>query len=182
MPVPKGCARVSGSEHKPLSGAKRVADADPTEVLSVTIRVRRRTDGLPLLSLEELAKIPLHRRQFAAREEFAARYGASPDDLGAVAAFAEAHGLKVTGRSAGQRTVSVTCSVKDVQAAFGVKLQRYEAPAEVYRGHEGFVHVPQELRRHRRERTRPRQPSGRPDAYSWNRRRNDAGQECRAAG
>ena len=145
MPVPKGFARVSGSEHKPLSGAKRVADADPTEVLSVTIRVRRRTDGLPLLSLEELAKIPLHRRQFAAREEFAARYGASPDDLGAVAAFAEAHGLKVTGRSAGQRTVSVTCSVKDVQAAFGVKLQRYEAPAEVYRGHEGFVHVPQEL-------------------------------------
>ena len=79
------------------------------------------------------------------REEFAARYGASPDNLGAVAAFAEAHGLKVTGRSAGQRTVSVTGSVKDVQAAFGVKLQRYEAPAEVYRGHEGFVHVPQKL-------------------------------------
>ena len=90
MPVPKGFARVSASERKPLSEAKRVADADPAEVLSVTIRVRRRPDGPALLSLDELAKVPLHRRQFASREEFAARYGASPDDLGAVAAFAEA--------------------------------------------------------------------------------------------
>ena len=59
MPTPHGLVRLVGSERRPLRGAARVADADPAESIAVTIRVRRRANGPPLPSLEELGKIPL---------------------------------------------------------------------------------------------------------------------------
>lgn len=145
MPTPHGLVRLVGSERRPLRGAARVADADPAELIAVTIRVRRRANGPPLPSLEELGKIPLNRRRFPSREEFARRHGAAPEDFAAVTAFAEAHGLKVAEQSAGQRTMSVTGSVRAMEAAFGVKLHRYRTSTETYRGHEGFVHIPQTL-------------------------------------
>jgi kumamolisin len=145
MTVPKGYVAVAGSERRPARGAKRVADADPAEVFSVTIRVRRRPDGPPIRGLDEWAKIPLNQREFLSREEFAALHGASPEDLDSVRAFAEGAGLTVTGQSAGQRTVVVSGTVQQMDAAFGVKLGRYESPTETYRGREGSVHVPAAL-------------------------------------
>ena len=41
--------------------------------------------------------------------------------------------------------MSVTGSVRAMEAAFGVKLHRYRTSTETYRGHEGFVHIPQTL-------------------------------------
>jgi Pro-kumamolisin, activation domain/Abnormal spindle-like microcephaly-assoc'd, ASPM-SPD-2-Hydin/Subtilase family len=145
MTVPKGYVAVPGSDRRPARGAKRVADADPAEVFSVTIRVRRRPDGPPIRGLDEWAKIPLNQRKFLTREELAAAHGASPDDLAAVVAFAEDAGLTVSHQSAGQRTVVVSGTTRRMQAAFGVKLGRYESPAETYRGREGSVHVPAAL-------------------------------------
>lgn len=145
MTVPKGYVAVAGSERRPARGAKRVADADSAEVFSVTIRVRRRPDGPPIRSLDKWAKIPLNQRKYLTREEFASAHGASPEDVANVVAFAEGAGLTVTSQSAGQRTVMVSGTVQQMQAAFGVKLGRYESPAETYRGREGSVHVPAAL-------------------------------------
>ena len=145
MAAPSGFVAIVGSERPPVRGAKRVADADPGEVLTATIRVRRRLDGPPMPSLDDLGKIPLNRRKFLSREEFAKLFGASDDDLASIAAFAERAGLTVTTRSAGQRTVVVSGAVPQMENAFAVKLGRYEAPTETYRGHEGPVHVPQSL-------------------------------------
>jgi len=145
MAVFRGFAPVTGSERQPAAGATRVADADPDESLSVTIRVRRRPDGPPMPSLGDLAKIPLDEREFPSREEFARLYGAADDDLAAVAAFAQAHGLTVTGQSAGPRTVMVSGTVAQMNAAFGVNLGRYESPEGTYRGREGPIYLPSEL-------------------------------------
>src|SRR5271168_2543458 len=145
MNAPNGFIALAGSERRPARGAKRVADADPSELLSVTIRVRRRPDGPPMPTLDDWAKTPLNRRKFLSREEFAARHGASPEDFAAVAAVIQSHGLAVTAQNAGQRTVVVSGSVKQMQTTFGVKIGRYESPTETYRGHEGSVHVPNAL-------------------------------------
>ena len=139
MVAPRGLVAVTGSQRQPVAGGSRVADADPEESLSVTLRVRRRPDGPAMPSLGELAKIPLDEREFPTREEFARLYGAADDDLAAVAAFAQTHGLSVTGQSAGPRTVRVSGTVAQMNAAFGVSLGRYESPHVVYRGHEGGV-------------------------------------------
>jgi hypothetical protein len=145
MSTPKGFIVLAGSERSPARGAKRVADADPAESLSVTIRVRRRTDGPPMPTLEDWAKIPLNRRKYLSRQEFAALHGASPEDFAAVAAVIQSRGLAVTAQNAGQRTLMVSGSVKQMESAFGVKIGRYESPTETYRGHEGSVHVPEVL-------------------------------------
>jgi Pro-kumamolisin, activation domain/Subtilase family len=145
MAPPRDYVPVTGSERQPARGATRIADADPNESLSVTIRVRRRSGGPPLPSLDALAAIPLNERKFPSREEFARLYGAAEEDLSAVASFAENHGLTVTGQSAGERTVHIAGTVFQMNAAFGVKLGRYESPTETYRGREGLVYIPRAL-------------------------------------
>lgn len=137
MVVPRGLVTVTGSQRQPVAGANRVADADPEESLFVTLQVRRRPDGPAMPSLGELAKISLDEREFPTREEFARLYGAADDDLGAVAAFAQTHVLAVTGQSPGPRTVLVSGTVAQMNAAFGVSLGRYESPDVAYRGLEG---------------------------------------------
>jgi hypothetical protein len=145
MAAPKGFVRIEGSERIPARGATRVAAADPAELLTVTIRVRQRPDGPPLPSLDDWAKIPLNRRKYLSREEFATRHGASAEDFAAVRTFAEGHGLTVAEQHVGQRTIKLSGTAKQMEAAFAVKLGRYESATESYRGREGFVHVPKNL-------------------------------------
>jgi Pro-kumamolisin, activation domain/Subtilase family len=145
MPDRPALIAIPGSERTPARGAVRTADADLNESLMVTIRVRRRPDGPPMPSLDELAKIPLNQRKFLSREEFAARHGASPQDFAAVASFAAQNGLTVSEQSVGARTVKLTGTVAQMNAAFGVNLGRYESPTESYRGREGTVYVPSTL-------------------------------------
>jgi hypothetical protein len=79
-------------------------------------------------------------------EEFAARHGASDDDLKRVADFAGSRQLRVVAPNVNRRTVVVSGTVGAMSAAFGVDLQRYEgADKQSYRGREGFIHVPAEL-------------------------------------
>ena len=58
--------------------------------------------------------------------DFAARYGANPDEIAAVVAFAEEHGLAVVETHASRRTVVVSGTVAAMSEAFAVRLDRYE--------------------------------------------------------
>lgn len=140
----RGYVAVAGSERRPARGAKWVADTDPAEMFSATIRVRRQPDGPPIRGLDDWAKIPLNQREFLYCEEFAAALGASPEDLANVAAFADP-GLAVTGQGAGQHNVAVSGTVQQMETAFAVKLGRSELPTETYRGCEASVDVPTTL-------------------------------------
>jgi kumamolisin len=79
------------------------------------------------------------------REEFANRYGAAPDDLKKITDFAKAAGLTVVETSAARRTVVLSGTVGQMNAAFGVNLGRYKTADQEYRGREGFIRVPLEL-------------------------------------
>lgn len=135
---------LSGSERKPLPGAQSVGKADPTERLEVTMLVRRRDNDKLTAQVGMLAagdRSVGHMR----REEFAARHGADPADIAAVKAFAGAHGLAVVQENAGRRTVILSGTVAQFNAAFGVDLQHFEYHGGSYRGRTGPVHLPDEL-------------------------------------
>jgi subtilase family serine protease len=121
-----------------------VGPADPKEVLSVSIRVRRRPDAPALPDANRLAA-PVGARTFLSREDFAARYGAAQEDLDRVAEFARSHGLAVVESSIPRRTVVVSGTVEQMSRAFAVKLSRYESSTQKYRGREGYVHMPADL-------------------------------------
>jgi kumamolisin len=145
MTVPKGHRRIEGSERQPALGARRVRPADPNEHLSVSVHLRRPPGAPRLPDLAHWAATPLGRRRFLTRAEFAAQQGAAPADLEKIAAFSRAHGLTVTESSAARRTVVLSGTVAQMDAAFGVSLGQYQSPTESYRGREGFVHVPEDI-------------------------------------
>jgi hypothetical protein len=134
--------------------------ADPDEQFSVTIVLRRRPDGEPMPGIE-FYRTPPSRRPRLSEDEFAARYGASPQDMAVATEFAAANALAVTEANAARRSVKVTGTVAQMERAFGVTLGNYQVgggPADKnvghgsgagnarnYRGRDGFIFAPAEL-------------------------------------
>ena len=137
--------RLKGSEHKRAKGAQLAGPADPEENITVTLRVRRRPDAPPVPDHAHWVATPPGRRRFLSNEEFAARYGAAAEDFDIIARFAGDYGLAVGETNIGGRTVLLSGTLKAMSLAFGVELGRYESPEESYRGHEGFISVPEEI-------------------------------------
>jgi hypothetical protein len=143
--IPKGYRRIENSERRPAAGAKLVAAADPNETLSVTIRLRRRTDAPALPDSADLSATPRGEHKYLTREEFGEHYGAAQADIDRVTAFARANGLSVTDTSIPKRTVHLSGTVQQINKAFAVDLGRYESATETYRGREGHIHLPNDV-------------------------------------
>ena len=142
--VRAGYRALAQSERHPAVGASRVGPADPKESISVSLRLRQRSDAPPL-DLAALSAAPPGQRRHLTREEFAAQQGAAAADIDQVKAFAKSAGLKVVETSVGRRTVVLSGTVEQMNQAFAVDLQRYQTAHEVYRGREGSVHLPENL-------------------------------------
>jgi len=68
--------------------------------------------------------------RFIAPEDFTAKYGPRQEDWDALVAFAEAHGLEVTGGSLGARDLHLLGTVADIERAFNLSLRVYQHPTE----------------------------------------------------
>lgn len=135
--------RLPGSERDPLPGARAVAPADPQERLQVSLHLRRRNAAEFEALLRRITEGKPH--QPLDRAGFAARFGAAPDDIARVEAFAQQAGLDVVRSDAARRTVVLAGTVQQFNQAFEVQLQRYEHAAGSYRGRSGAIHLPQSL-------------------------------------
>src|ERR1700751_6194322 len=96
---------IPGSERRSSPTARRLGPADPTELLTVTITLRRRPDGPPPPDFDHFATVHSAQRQRLSEGEFARQYGASPDDIDKGRAFATNSGLRVVETHAARRTV-----------------------------------------------------------------------------
>jgi kumamolisin len=135
---------LKGSERQPLPGAKSTGKADPTERLEVSVLLRRRnatelTERVKKISKRE--SIDSH----LGRKEFEHQFGADAADINAVRKFANTNGLAVVQEHAGRRTVVLSGTVVQFNAAFGVDLQRFEYGGGSYRGRVGAVQLPDGL-------------------------------------
>lgn len=136
---------VSGSERAPFSAARARAPVAREERFEVTVRLRR---GTPI---ETLARGGLHgeylpaARRYVTREEYAQRHGAQAADIAKVEAFAREHGLVVVEASAPRRSVFLSGTAAQFEAAFGTRIEAYECDGRTYRGRSGALTVPEEL-------------------------------------
>ncbi|HMC70649.1 MAG TPA: protease pro-enzyme activation domain-containing protein, partial [Mycobacteriales bacterium] len=97
----------------------------------------------PRRQLQELETRPT---QPLSREEFAAAYGADPDDIARVEAFARQHDLEVIEASQPRRTVRLAGRSTDIGAAFGIALTRQRLPdGTEFRAPDQPVHMPAEI-------------------------------------
>jgi kumamolisin len=137
--------KLDGSEREPLLGARRVGPTGGDERVALSILLRRRVSATKFLDVVQLGRLPPPQRSYLAREDFAARHGAHPDDVDRVKAFAHAHGLEVGFVSIGARIVQVEGPARVVSRVFGVTLEQWSYPGGAYRGRTGPLSVPKEL-------------------------------------
>ena len=152
--APQGYQRLKGSERRHSPSAEFLGVAHPGETFTVTIVLRRRPDGAPIPNHEFFLNTPPHHRQRMPESEFAALYGASDEDIATVAHFVTTHHLSVVQTHAARRTIVASGIVSSMESCFGVKLgyfkhqialHRNEPETETYRGHHGFIHIPNNL-------------------------------------
>ena len=135
---------LKGSERVAMAGARVLAPADPQERLEVSVilrcRAREQLQGRVAEVASGRAAGPC-----LSREEFAQRHGADAADLAAVRAFASSCGLTVVQEHAARRTVVLSGTVAQFNAAFQVQLQQMQHDTCSYRGRTGSIALPSAL-------------------------------------
>jgi kumamolisin len=129
---------IPGSERQPLPGATATGPCDPATPIQVTVVLRPRPSAKRRESLARL----IARGHRLTRDEYAARYGADPQDVKRVRAFARRQGLKVSAVNLAARTVTLTGTAGAFCGAFRVDLANYRHSGGVYRGRTGPVYLP----------------------------------------
>jgi kumamolisin len=124
-----------------MPGAKKAGACDPNEQMQVTIVLRERQPKSQHPSVADLVASG----ERISRTEYEARYGADPQDIKTVEAFAKAHGLPVKQTNPFARSVSLDGTAGAFAEAFQVELSMYEIPGGSYRGRTGALSIPSEL-------------------------------------
>jgi kumamolisin len=137
---PHGYVALPGSERAPMPGSRLIGAAPPDERITVTLVLRRKA-ALPPVAAPG-AEGP---RQPLSRAQFAALYGAEPQDITRVEQFAGRCGLQVTGSDVARRSVALAGTAKSFAGAFAVELLRYATAGHTYRSFAGPIHLPADL-------------------------------------
>lgn len=138
--------RFQDSRRKLLPGSRVTGDVDLSQTESITIRARSRGSFKELENfvLREANKLPRDRRYFS-REQLAAEYGANPEDLDRLEAYAHRHNLSTTQRSAAQRSLVMRGTIGDLLTAFPTRVHMYQHSTGSYRGREELIKIPASL-------------------------------------
>lgn len=134
---------ISGSERKPVRGARLIHNSHPDQTVEISIRLRSKSEN----SREELDTMmgqPAFKQM--SRSQFENAHGADAADLDKIRKFAQENELKVqeTGTELARRTVVLSGTVSNLQKAFHVELKEFSHPRGNFRGRVGEISVPAE--------------------------------------
>jgi kumamolisin len=133
--VAEGRVPLPGS-HRLAAEARRIGDPDPTDEVEVTITLRKPQMPDANDVTDSTVDSMTHTVDF----------GADADDAAKVKAELERLGLQVYDVSLATRSMHASGTVRQLDAAFGVTLGKYEnATQGQFRGREGSIHIPVSL-------------------------------------
>lgn len=144
MPSRRGYVAIPASRpHHPAGATPSGEIAGDEARIRVTVLVRTRTSQKDRTNTERrlAAQLPRERR-YRTLEEYAADYGAAPEDVARVAAFAAAHNLTIVDASSPRAVVTLEGTPEAFAKAFRIRLRRYRHGAETYRSHDEAVQIP----------------------------------------
>jgi kumamolisin len=138
---------LPGSDRTLLPNSRLVGAVDRRELVTLTVAVRSQSnpEELERWVREQAAKPPAE-RTYLTRQQLREQHGASTEDLDAVEGFGRHYDLQVVHRSAAERSVVLRGQLGDLLAAFPADLRMYHHAQGTYRGRQGQIQVPQELR------------------------------------
>ncbi len=137
---------LPGSKRELLPNSRPAGPINPSEIASVTVRLRSMGDTEALAKRAyDLAQTPIAERKYLTHAEMESQHGASQEDLDAIEHFAQEHDLRVVHRNAAERSVVLKGRLGDLLAAFHADVQSYHHATGVYRGRRGEITLPEKL-------------------------------------
>ena len=139
---------LPGSTRALMPNSRAAGPVDASEIVSLTLRIRSQDEDSASLvkSAYELAKIPVAERKYMTHDQLEAQHGASVDDMNKVERFAQQHNLTIVHRSAGERHLVLKGRLGDCLAAFPADVRIYHHSTGTYRGRQGEIKIPDELK------------------------------------
>ncbi|HEX3727078.1 MAG TPA: protease pro-enzyme activation domain-containing protein, partial [Pirellulales bacterium] len=146
MSLPPNHVSLPGSHREPFQSACSAGARSGDERLEVTVVLKspQSTANEELLAAQP-ADRSTARPAPISRAEFAKTYGARVEDVEKVEEFAAEHHLTVVRSDSVRRSVMLSGTVAQFNAAFGVSLEHFEYDGGTYRGRTGPVTVPTEV-------------------------------------
>ncbi|RYO83657.1 hypothetical protein DL763_007781 [Monosporascus cannonballus] len=148
MEMVHGPAPLHGSERTIPEDARILGDAHPAEQIRALLQLRRPNEA----ELDARLSGFVHAHAAGtppptplAREEWAAQFGATTDDIDAVRTFAREHSLQVVEVNVAAATVTLEGSVEQFCRAFDTRLHRVAHGDCEYRGRSGPLRLPESL-------------------------------------
>jgi kumamolisin len=135
---------LAGSERQTLPGARVVGKANPDERFEVSLILRRRAPEAFRASVA--AAVAGDRSRRVRHEDFGAQFGADPNDIVTLRAFAAQYGLAVVHEAQERRTVILSGTAAQFSRAFGIELDVFEQDTGTYRGRTGPIFLPDALK------------------------------------
>ncbi|WP_052036731.1 S53 family peptidase [Tumebacillus flagellatus] len=148
-------APISANPHVQLKGNEAVAASHGTlkshktssDVVSVTLALNlRNADQLDAYIADLYTPTSANYKKFLTPEQFQAKFGPTASDVQKVTDFATANGLSVTDVAKNNQSVTVSGTVQQLEAAFGVTINNYtNAKGESYFANANTPSVPSEI-------------------------------------
>lgn len=132
--MPSERVALRGSERRLRPNTQQIGIPDPASLITVTVLLRRKNSDLPAPGTETLS-----------REEFAARFGASADDVPPIEEFACDNDLTVMQIDLARRSIVLVGTVANMGEAFATDLLLFQGPEGMFRGRVGELYVPANL-------------------------------------
>jgi hypothetical protein len=120
------------------ANARRLARANPAEVIQVTLILRRGTHTRSL-GLNDLCGIGLKR---LTPDAFEHHHGAGPADVHAVTTYLTQQGLSVDDVHAGAKQIKASGPIAVIERTFGVDLHTYRLAGDTFRHHPAPLVIP----------------------------------------
>jgi kumamolisin len=138
--------QLAGSHRAAVAGSQSIGPSHPDERFEVTVRLRPRAALTSKVKTDAMSARSPKGRNYLTRDQLAAAHGAAAEDIAKITAFAKTHNLTVVHSSEPRRSVWLSGTVKDFNAAFGVTLHEYAHPeGGTFRGRTGPIMIPAEL-------------------------------------
>jgi kumamolisin len=137
---------LAGSKRDLLANSRQAGSIDPSEIASITVRVRSKAKKGDLdRAVQRIYAQRFDKRKYYSRAQLASEHGARAEDFDAIERYGQQNNLVVSHRNASERSLVFTGTLGHILNAFHANVHLYHHSTGSYRGRQGEILIPREF-------------------------------------